>query len=77
MQSLIDELRGDQGRPTQCLVCAWLDGRPAAEQKEWDAALADRAAFTHSSIHRALSRRDVKISRGSVENHRTNGHRRP
>jgi hypothetical protein len=78
MPTLLDELRADQGRPTQCQVCVFIESRPTDEQKEWDSACADRS-FTHSSVHRALMRRKYEGTKGpsrtSVENHRKNSHR--
>ena len=76
MSTLLDELRADQGKPTQCVVCRWIETLSPGEQQEWDTACADRA-FTHSSIFRALHRRESGVKRGSVENHRTNKHRQP
>lgn len=72
--SLLDEIRADQGKPTQCGLCRWLVDRPQKEREEWEAAFVDRS-FTHASIHRALQRRGANITRGSVENHRANGHK--
>jgi hypothetical protein len=37
--------------------------------------MSDRS-FTHMSIFRALQRRQANVGRGSVENHRANGHRK-
>lgn len=72
--SLRDELSADQGKPTQCSVCRFLGDQPPKERADWTEVLADRS-FTHASIHRALMRRDAVVSRGSVENHRSNGHK--
>lgn len=72
--SLVDELRADQGKPTQCGLCRWLQQLTEAERAEWQGALDDRS-FTHASIHRAIARRNGNVTRGSVENHRTSGHR--
>lgn len=74
MTSLADELKADQDPRTQCRVCTWIETLDEALQEEWDRASADRS-YTHASFYRALMRRDVKISKGSVENHRSNRHR--
>lgn len=73
MTTLIDELRADQGKPTQCGFCLWLAGRTDAERKEWAVAAADRS-FTHSSIFRAAKKRGYPAGLSSVETHRKNGH---
>ena len=72
--SLRDELRADQGKPTQCTVCRWLNTLDAAAAAEWREVLAD-GSFTHASIHRALLRRDANVSRSGIEGHRTSGHK--
>lgn len=72
--NLRDELAADQGTPTQCGMCKWLAGLDAKARAEWAEVLADRA-YTHASIHRALIRRDAPVTRGSVEGHRSNGHK--
>lgn len=84
MPSLMDELRADQGRPTQCTACAWIKTRPPAEQAEWHEAMRSHSAVvSHASIHRAIIKRieasGVKydgplVGRGSVEHHRKNAH---
>ena len=72
--SLLDELRADQGKPTQCAVCRYLEGIKKSECAEWDLAMADRS-FTSASIHRALQARQAPVGRSSVESHRANRHR--
>lgn len=84
MQSLMDELRADQGKATQCAVCLWIGTRPKAEQTEWHEAMKQHpTVITHASIHRAIARRideagtayvGPAVGRGSVENHRNNSH---
>lgn len=76
MVSILDELRADSKQPSSCRACDWIASRPEAEQKEWDAACADRS-FTHAAIFRAMQRRESKVGRGSIENHRQNAHRKP
>jgi len=71
--NLRDELSADQGKPTQCCLCKWIGVLAPKERAEWSEVMADRA-YTHASIHRALIRREAAIPRGSVENHRVNGH---
>lgn len=82
--SLLDELRADQGKPTQCAVCMWIDTRPPAEQAEWHEAMRQHSTvITHASVHRAILRRidaegasytGPRVGRGSVEGHRKNLH---
>jgi hypothetical protein len=72
--SLRDEIAADQGKPTQCALCRWLNTLDRKERTEWVEVLADRA-FTHASIHRALLRRNAPVGRTSVETHRTGGHK--
>lgn len=74
MTSLRDELAADQGKPTQCSMCKWLESLDAKTRAEWAEVLADRS-YTHASIHRAILRREAPVTRGSVEGHRTNGHK--
>ena len=80
MSTLIDELRADQGKPTTCAACLWISGLSAEQQKQWDAAMADRS-FTHASIHRAIQRRMPEDGQGigssSVAKHRSSKHRVP
>lgn len=61
----------------QCMTCNWLEDRPAVEQKVWDEVLGDRKRYPHAAIHRAMLRSDpdCRVGRGSIENHRANGHR--
>lgn len=75
MPSLAEELLADQDPRSKCKLCVWLDRLSKTEQREWDAALADRA-YTHSSIRRALARRQLTVGDGVVQNHRGHGHRR-
>ena len=82
--SLLDELRADQGKPTQCVVCLWIEAQPAPERADWhQAMLAHTSIYTHASIHRAILRRveasgssytGPVVGRGSVEGHRKNRH---
>lgn len=73
MTSLIDELRADQGRPTQCVLCAWLAQMPAAERAEWAVVAADRS-FTIASLYRAAKKRGFPSGPASIENHRKREH---
>ena len=74
MTSLMDELRADSRKMNACAACEWIAALPKAEQAEWDTACADRS-FTHASIFRAIQRRNGRVGRGSIENHRLNAHR--
>jgi len=75
--SLIEELIADQDPRAVCRACAWIAAQTPKDQADWDRVMADRARFTHASVFRALVRRDAAVSRGSVENHRVGGHRKP
>lgn len=74
MTSLADELRADQDPRSQCRLCRWIETLKSHEQAEWDVALADRS-YTHTSIYRALARRESGVGKGTIENHRANRHR--
>ena len=71
--NLRDEVASDQGKKTQCGVCRWINQQDETTAAEWRAVIADKA-FSTASLHRALQRREVAVGRGSVENHRSNGH---
>ena len=72
--TLIDELRADQGKPTQCALCIWLGTRTDPERKEWAAVTVDRS-FTHASVFRAAKKRGYTGGTSSIETHRKNEHR--
>lgn len=74
MTTLRDEIAADQGKPTQCAVCRWLDTLDPKSAADWRDVLADRS-FTHASIHRAMARRDSGVGRSSVETHRSGAHK--
>ncbi len=72
--SLFDELKADQDpRLGQCKVCVWLRSLPAAQQREWAEAFADRA-YTTSSLIRAVLRRNPNLGRTVIESHRRKAH---
>jgi hypothetical protein len=74
MSGLLDALRQDQDpRRGACHFCEWLRSRPAAEQKEWREALADRSFTTASLIRQAL-KRGYAGGRSTPETHRKNDH---
>lgn len=72
--SLLDEIKADQNPRSQCKACVYIESLPPKEQAEWDKAMSDRS-FTSTSVHRALTRRNVGVGKGSVESHRSNRHR--
>lgn len=79
--SILDEVLAEQGKPTSCATCNWLETRPRAEQAEWDVIMADKTV-QHAAIHRTLVKREAAVagqlvSRASIANHRLNLHRRP
>ena len=74
MTTLIEELRADQSPRTQCRFCGWLAERSKPERDEWAAAMLDKS-YTHASLFRAAQRRGFMNAQGSVETHRTGGHR--
>lgn len=74
--SILDEVASDQGRWRRgdCYTCAWILGRPEEEQEEWLAAMKD-GSFSHTSIRRAMQRRDADApGESSVSGHRRNRH---
>lgn len=75
MPTILDEIRADQGKPTQCQFCLWLSSQPAADRAQWNEALADRT-ITTSSIQRAVARRlpdGAKVP--TIDTHRQKGHK--
>ncbi len=65
---LFSELAGDQGRSsTACSWASWLATRDDADQ--WRAAIADRR-YTVAPVLRAPDKREVDLSRSTLERHR-------
>lgn len=76
----------NQGRSSnQCQTCRWVESREPAEQAKWDRVMADPKRWQHAAIHRSIlalveAGGDDAFpapGRGSIENHRTQMHRRP
>lgn len=68
------------GKSGTCQTCRWLEDRSTDERAKWDKVMADPRRWPHSAIHRAILLADPdgpKPSRNSVDNHRSNAHRRP
>lgn len=77
--NVVSLVQSQIGRATsQCRACSWLEDRPVTELKAWDEVMADRKRYPHAAIHRAMLQVDPEcpVGRGSIENHRINGHRR-
>ncbi|HET7070144.1 MAG TPA: hypothetical protein VFI40_04925 [Nocardioides sp.] len=73
MKPLSQELAEDQRLGTSCLLCSFVARQPRAEEEEWHTALAQPVTVvSHASILRALHRRGVAITEGSVKRHRRN-----
>lgn len=73
--SILDEIRADQGKPTQCQFCIWLRTQSKSDQAEWQAALEDRT-ITTSSIQRAVARRMPDGQKTpTIDTHRQKGHK--
>lgn len=72
--SLAAELRADQKTSgSKCTLCTYLKSLAPREQKEWRDVITDRS-FSGASISRALMRRTITITEGTVERHRRMGH---
>lgn len=72
--NILEEIRMDQGKPTQCQFCAWLSQQTSEDRLQWNEALGDRT-ITTTSIERAVARRVADGKPPSVDTHRRKGHK--
>lgn len=71
--NLAQELAEDQRLGSSCHICTYVRALPRDQQEEWHRELAKPAAVvSHTSVLRALQRRQVEVSESGVKRHRRN-----
>lgn len=73
MSALHDELVAP--RLSRCITCTFLAGLPAKERAEWEVEMLN-VSVSNEAFSRAMEKRGVKLTDGSIRTHRIN-HARP